>query len=189
MAKVGIKGLTYAAAAGGSESAMTYTQGKKHADLMVRANVTIDREDISQYADNHRIEHANGVTGGSVEIELARMPDAIKTDLLGYTSDSGLVLTEDETPYMGFGYISKEINNGAANYIGRWYYKAQFGMNSYSDETKGEQTAFGTDTITATLMGVSLTTGGKIRYLIETASTNEATVRSWLNTQAGITGT
>ena len=189
MARIGIKGFTYAGASGGDGSAMVYTSGKAKADLMVRASVNIERDDVSQYADNHRIEHVNGITGGSVDLELARLPDDVKTDLLGYVSDSGLVLTEDESPYAGFGYITKEVNNGTASYRGRWYYKAQFSMNSFEDQTKGESTAFGTDTITATLMGVSLTTGAKVRYLIETASTNESTIRSWLNTQAGITGT
>lgn len=190
MARIGIKGLTYAPyTSGGSDSAIVYGTGVVQTDLMIRASVNIEREDVSQYADNHRIEHANGVTGATVELELARLPDAIKTALLGYiseTSGGDLVLTENETPYVGIGYIENTVTNGTPGYTARWFYKVQFSMNSFEASSKGEQTEFGSHGITGTGMGVTLAAAAPVRYMAEKSFDTEAAARSWLNTKAGV---
>lgn len=193
MARIGIKGLTYAPyTSGGNDAAVVYGTGTKQDDLMIRANVNIEREDVSQHADNHRIEHANGVTGATVELELARLPAKVKTDLLGYeTEGSGntqaLALTGDETPYVGVGYIENTVTDGVPGFLARWFYKVQFAMNSFEAQTKGEQTEFGSHGITGTAMGVTLAAGAKIRYEIEQEFATEQAARTWLNGQANIT--
>lgn len=188
MARIGIKGLTYAPyTSGGNDSAVVYGTGVKKTDLMIRASVNIEREDVSQYADNHRIEHANGVTGATVELELARLPQDVKTALLGYVSDTnGLTLTGDESPYVGIGYIENNVEDGTPGFTARWFYKVQFSMNSFEASTRGEQTEFGSHGITGTAMGVTLTAGGKISYMIEKDFEAESAARTWLNGLAGV---
>ena len=189
MARIGVKGLTYATvSSGGAGSAVVYTGGATVANLMVKADVSIDREDVSLYADNGRVEHANGVTGGSISLELAALNDTLKEKLLGYTKDTAGVLhvKDNEAPYVGFGYITKEITNGSESYIGYWFWKVQFGTDTDSAQTKGESTAFQTESLTGNIMGVQLDSGAAMEYYVTKSDSSESTVRTWLNTQAGV---
>ena len=61
MARIGLKGLTYATlSGGGSGSACTYTGGATVADMLISADVTLTRDDVKLSADNHVVEGANG---------------------------------------------------------------------------------------------------------------------------------
>ena len=189
MARIGLKGLTYAPVTGGGDgAAMTYGAGKARTGLMMKADVTIEREDVKQYGDNAMQEHANGVTGGTIGLELTRLSDEDKTGLLGYISETGNVLkvVDADAPYVGFGYITKEIANGVASYIGYWYHKVQFGMDSDSAETKGENSAFQSVNLTGAIMGVQLSSGGPMEYYMTKSDSTETAIRSWLNGLAGV---
>ena len=192
MARIGLKGLTYAqVSGGGAGSAVTYTGGATIADLMIAANVTLNRQDVKQYADDHLVERDNGMTSATIALELARLPAELKTGLLGYEAGSSsqsdeLSVVEDPAPYVGFGYITKEVTNGVASYVGYWHYKVQFGLNDYNASTKGENTQFQSSNLTGEGMGVQLSSGGKITYYVTKSAATEAAIRTWLNGLAGI---
>ena len=193
MARIGLKGLTYAKVTGGGDgSAMQYTGGVAKTGLMRRAEVTVEREDVSQYGDDVRQEHANGVTGTSIALELTRADDAMKADLLGYVAGSGstgeLTVVDAESPYVGFGYITSEVANGVKSFVGYWHYKVQFGMDADSAETKGENTAFQSVNLTGKGMGVQLSSGAASAFYITKSASTEAAIRTWLNGMAGISG-
>lgn len=192
MARIGLKGLTYAPITGGGDgSALTYSAGTTRAGLMMKADVTIEREDVKQFGDNAMVEHANGVTGGTIKLELTRLADTDKAALLGYTTATGNILkvVDADAPYVGFGYITKEIANGVISYIGYWYHKVQFGMDSDSAETKGENSAFQSVNLTGSIMGVQLTSGGAMEFYMTKSDATEAAIRTWLNGLAGISAT
>ena len=134
MARIGLKSLTYATiSTGGEGSAVVYTGGATKGDMMMRAEVTLNHEDVKMYADNHAVERANGVIGGSIALELAKLPNDVKTALLGYVADGNkLTVTEDPAPYVGFGYLTCEIEGGVKGYVGYWFPKCQFGLDSDS---------------------------------------------------------
>ena len=160
MARIGLKGLTYATlSSGGSGSACVYTGGATHSDMMISADVTMTRENVKLYADNHAVESANGTTGGTISLELACLTDTVKSKLLGcVVSGNVLTMTEDESPYVGFGYIVCEIASGTQSYKAYWYPKIQFGLDNDSARTKGEGTEFQTNTMTGEGRGcVSIT--------------------------------
>lgn len=192
MARIGLKGLTYAkVSGGGAGSAMTYTGGATIADLMIAANVTLNRQDVKQFADDHLVERDNGMTSATIALELARLPAELKTGLLGFEPGSSsnsdeLTVVEDPAPYVGFGYIMKEITAGVVSYVGYWHYKVQFGLNDDNASTKGENTQFQSANLTGESAGVQLTSGGKIAYYITKSAATEAAIRSWLNGLAGI---
>ena len=191
MARIGLKGLTYAkVSGGGAGSAVTYTNGATSADLMVAANVTLNRQDVKQFADDHLVERDNGMTSTTVALELARLPAELKTGLLGFEAGASntdeLSVVEDPAPYVGFGYITKEITAGVVSYVGYWHYKMQFGLNDDNASTKGENTQFQSSNLTGEGMGVQLSSGGKITYYITKSASTEAAIRTWLNGLAGI---
>lgn len=190
MARIGLKGLTYAKyTSGGAGSAIVYSGGQAKTGLMRRANVTIEREDVSQYGDDVRQEHANGVTGTTIALELTRDDMDIVKDILGYEANgtTGVSVVDADTPYVGIGYITCEIANGTRSYVGYWHHKVQFGLDADNAETKGENTNFQSVNMTGSGMGVKLSSDGSNKfYDIEYAST-EAAIRTWLNGKAGIT--
>lgn len=188
MARIGLKGLTYATiSSGGSGSAVIYTGGATVADLMIRADVSLTRDNAKLSADNHVVDRVNGVTGGTITLELAALPNAQKQALLGYAvSSKVLTVSDTEAPYVGFGYITSEIKNGSKSFVGYWFKKVQFGQDNDNSETKSENTNFQTETVTGEIMGVVETTGGAVNYYETDTDTTEAAVRTWLNGKAGI---
>ena len=189
MARIGLKGLTYATiSTGGEGSAVVYTGGATKGDMMIRADVILNHEDVKLFADNHTVERANGVVGGTIALELAKLPDDVKTALLGYTvSGNVLTVTEDPAPYVGFGYITCEIESGVKSYMGYWFPKCQFGLDNDSASTKGDNTEFQSNQLTGEILGVVTTTGGKAEYYYTDTESTESAVRTWLNGKAGIT--
>lgn len=188
MARIGLKGLTYArVASGGDGSPITYTGGKQKADLMVRANVRYERDNAKQYADDHAVESVNGITGGSVELETASLPDEVISDLMGYELTSGeMAITGDEAPYSGVGYYTCEIFHGVKSYKSYWSYKTQPGMTEDNAETKGQSTTFQNSNITADLLGVVQSEGGKVDFVATKTHATEAAAIAWLKGKANI---
>ena len=188
MARIGLKGLTYATiSSGGEGSAVVYTGGATKGDMMMRADVTLNHEDVKMFADNHAVERANGVIGGTIALELAKLPNEVQTALLGYAvAGNVLTVTEDPAPYVGFGYLTCEIEGGVKSYVGYWFPKCQFGLDSDSASSKGENTEFQSNSLTGEILGVVTTTGGKAEFYYKDKETTEASVVSWLKGQAGI---
>lgn len=191
MARVGLKGLTYATVSGGGAgSAVTYTasSGKTVADLMIRANVSYNRSNAKQHADDHAIESDNSITGGTIELELADLANAQIADLLGFANATGDVqtYTGNEAPYVGVGYITKQIRAGVASFKGYWFYKVQFSLNNDNAETKAENTTFQSSTLSGEMLGVVQSASGPVDYLITKVASTESAIRSWLNGLAGI---
>lgn len=186
---IGVKGLTYAAyASGGEGAAVVYSGGVQVADMMVRADQNEEREDVSFNADDHRIDRYNGVNGATLSLELARLTAAMREDILGHVAGTGTVftVTEDEAPYVGIGFITKDRYKGTNKFIAWWYYKVQFSEGSRSWNTRGDQLAFQTNSLEGNAVGVTLESGGKVCYYTYTEVDTEAAATAWLKTQAGI---
>ena len=183
MARIGLKGLTYAPyTSGGDGGAITYGTVVQKTGLMITADLTLEREDVSLYADDARQEHANSVTGGTMTLELADLDDTTKTALLGWAtnSDGALVVSDADSPYVGFGYTAKKIKSGSTSYIGYWIDKIQFGLDSDSNSTKGENSEFRTESLTGKMFGVVLTSGGTTEYYRTKSFATEAAATAWV---------
>lgn len=191
MAKIGIKGLTYAPyTSGGEGGAISYGTGVKLDDYMIRADLTEERTDTPFYADDHKIDRENSMSGISLSLELSNMTDALEKALLGYVDGAvtgELNVTDEASPFVGVGFIRKERFKGAITYKGYWIYKIQFGKDSDSTQTKGETVDFQTETLNGDAVGVQLTSGGKTIYYTTIRKNSEADARTWLNGKAGIT--
>ena len=188
MARIGLKGLTYATiSTGGEGSAVQYTGGSTKGDMMIRADVTLNHEDVKLFADNHTVERANGVVGGTIALELAKLPADVQEALLGYVANGNvLTVNEDPAPYVGFGYVVGEIAGGQKSYVGYWFPKVQFGLDNDSASTKGDNTEFQTNSLTGEILGVVTTEGGKAEFYYKDTETSETTAMSWVKSKAGI---
>lgn len=190
MAKIGIKGLTYAPyTSGGEGTAIVYGTGAALEDYMIRADISEEREDTSFYADDHKIDAENSMIGLSVSLELSNLTDDIEKKILGYVSGTGqeLNVTDAAAPFVGLGFIRKERFKGAVTYKAYWIYKIQMFKDSDSTNTKGENTDFQTETLSGNAVSVQLTSAGDYLYYSVLRSATEAAAVAWLKGKAGIT--
>ena len=192
MAKVGLKCLTYCPyVSGGDGSSISYGTGVMLNDYMIRADINEEREDVKFYADDHKIDSENSMTGATLSLELANMTDALEKAFLGYVAESSasgadLLITDAASGFVGVGFYRKERFKGTVSYKCYWFYKAQFSKDSDSTNTKGESVDFQTETLSGEAMGVQLTSGGQIVYYCINRKDSESTAISWLKTKAGI---
>lgn len=190
MAKVGIKGLTYAKfTSGGEGNAVVYSGGKRLDDYMAKADITENRNDVKEYADDHQIDSENSMSNVTLAIELVNNNADIKKDILGHLQESEeLIVTGDAAPFVGIGFITKNRFKGTVTYEAYWFYKMQFTAGTLTADTRREQTAFGHETINGEGSGVTLTDGGPVYfYAHKDGLATEALARTWLNGKAGIT--
>lgn len=189
MAKIGIKGLTYAPyTSGGDGGAIVYGTGVQLADYMIRADINEERSDVSFYADDHKIDAENEVTGISVSLELANFSDALEKAFLGHVEGTGteLNVTDASAPFVGVGFYRKERFKGTVTYHAFWIYKIQFSKDSDSTSTKGESIEFQTESLTGNGMGVTLTAAGAVIYYSHSRVATEAAAVTYLKGKAGI---
>ena len=194
MAKIGIKCLTYAPyTSGGEGSSISYGTGVQLVDYMIRADVTEERGDVKFYADDHKIDSENSMTGASLGLELANMTDDLEKAFLGYVAEStasgaDLLVTEAAAGFVGCGFYRKERFKGTVTYKCYWFYKVQFSKDSDSTTTKGENVDFQTEALTGDALGVKLTSSGDTIYYSLNRKSSESDAIAWLKTKAGITG-
>ena len=191
---IGVRDFTWAkVSSGGEGSAMSYTGGTMETDLMVRVDQSEERQDTSFNADDHVIDRDNSVSGASVAVELAKIPQAALTDMVGYVSDGqttpDLTMTDAAAPYVGVGFVHVDRYKGTKSYIPYWYYKVQFSLGQRSFNTKGENLEFQTESLEGKVLAVRLTASGADSYYVRpmTPLTSEDAAKTWLRTKAGIT--
>ena len=185
-----VKGLTWAPfTSGGNGAACVYGAGHAETDLIVRVDQSEERSDVSFYADDHMIDHDNSVNGASLSVEAAKLTDAMLENLVGMIkSTDSLSMSTDEAPYVGFGFIHGMVHCGVKSWKAYWYHKIQFGRGQRSFQTKGETTAYQTESLEGNAVAVKLTAAGKDEFYAESlALETEAAARTWLNGRAGIT--
>lgn len=193
MAKIGLKCLTYAPyTSGGDGSSISYSTGSQLTDYMIRADVTEERQDAKFYADDHKIDSENSMTGATLSLELANLNDTLEKAFLGYVAESSasgadLLITDAAAGFVGVGFYRKERFKGTVSYKCYWFYKVQFSKDSDSTNTKGENVDFQTETLSGDAMGVVLTNGGPTIYYAIARKDTESNAVAWLKTKAGIT--
>ena len=173
MAKIGLKCLTYAPyTSGGEGSSISYGTGVQLNDYMIRADVNEERNDAKFYADDHKIDSENSMTGATLSLELANMTDALEQAFLGYKAEStasgaDLLITDAAAGFVGIGFYRKERYKGTVTYKCYWFYKVQFSKDSDSTQTKGESVDFQTETISGDALGGIRTGGRRSTSLVE----------------------
>lgn len=187
--KIGAKKFTYAVySSGGNDAAVVYNNGVTTLDRTVNVEYTTERDDASFYADDHRIEHDNSITGCNVSLELATLTADMMEKILGWVKDgTDYHETGDEAPYIGCGWIVPVKEDGVRKYRAIWVYKIQFGMESDAAATKGQNLDYQTESISGAGMGVTLESGGpEIFRTVSPSHATEAAALAWLKSKGNI---
>ena len=180
MAKIGIKGLTYAPyTSGGEGSSITYGSGVKLDDYMIRADLNEERADTGFYASS-----SSGSSLRKIPVTAELRRTAASARQATFTASPRKFSDSRESPKITAASTAKVT--GAITYHAYWIYKAQFSRDGDSTTTKGENVEFQTESLAGNAVAVCLTSGGDNIYYSHLRGTTEAAARTWLNGKAGI---
>ena len=106
----------------------------------VRAEVTININDVKMYGDDALAEGIKSFKDGTAAVTVDDLSDEAYAGLTGAKIvDEELVSKEDDiAPFVRLAWIRRKMKNNKLYYIGICYTKVQFGIPSETDETQGE---------------------------------------------------
>lgn len=190
MAKVGLSKPFYAKYAAANQ-VVTYSGGGSMGKA-VNAQIEPDDNDIAKfYADNGPAESAQVFSGGTLTLEIDRLNASVVGDLFGITPGSsatpvGTTLNysaDGVVPYVGIGFIGKNIVSNTAEWIAFVLPKVQFSYPSFDLTTQGEEIEFSGNELTATILRDDTASANwlKVGYF-----SSEADAETWIKSLLSI---
>ena len=170
----------------------TYSAGSV---IQEARNATVTREYANNplYGDDRIVDDDNGLTGLTMSFESTGLSDADRKVLLGEedygtSGVSGQWVSDNETPWGGFGYIRKMRLNGVKSFEAWWTLKIKFQEESMATATKEGSITWNTPTLNGRAAGLDVDSSGKMRFQLHKTFNSITDAKAWLNTMAGITG-
>ena len=157
------------------------------------ATVTREYANNPLYGDDRIVDDDNGLTGLTMSFESTGLSDADRKVLLGEedygtSGVSGQWVSDNETPWGGFGYIRKMRLNGVKSFEAWWTLKIKFQEESMATATKEGSITWNTPTLNGRAAGLYVDSTDKQRFQLHKTFNAIADAKAWLNSMAGITG-
>ena len=186
-----VKGLTYAKyVSGGINSPVVYEDGKQLENLTVDVDVIFEYAEGSDYADGIRIAHKKKMTGATVGMELADLPDDVKEDWFDWeASGNDFLITEEDPNSIGVGfYFWQETPVTEADaYCAYWVFKTKFSPDSIHGSTSNDSISYQHHNVTGLAEGVKFSEGDKANFVkVSENFDTEAEAIAWLKDMADI---
>lgn len=169
----------------------TYSTGSV---IQEARNATVTREYANNplYGDDRIVDDDNGMTGLTMSFESTGLSDADRKLLLGEddygtSGVSGQWVSDNETPWGGFGYIRKMRLNGVKSFEAWWTLKIKFQEETMTTSTKEGSIQWNTPTLNGRAAGLYVDSSDKLRFQLHKTFTTIAQAKAWLNEKAGIT--
>lgn len=193
MAAVGMKYLTFAPiTTETAQSAITYGTGAV-AEHAISGEITYNHDEQKLYGDDRLAEYYNGMVDYDMELGLTELDDSLATMLgierittAGSPEITTYHLVQDNTTAVGVGFMQTLIKNGTRSYVGYWFHKVTFVMNSESAQTKGESLEWQTPTLNGKGWGVELDAVNGVQYRERQVFATESAALTWLKAKAGV---
>lgn len=157
MAKVGISNLHYAIMSAEDTASANPTYGtiKKPTVGMVSVDLQVTNNKVDLYADNILWATESVFAGCDLSSDIAELPMDFQADVLGHAFDSTektlIKKSDDVAPYCAIGFEFL-MDNGKKLCV--WMYKGKFAEPQQTGQTRGENTEYQTNTITASFAGL-----------------------------------
>ena len=189
---VGMMYPVWATIASHTDGAMpTYNAGTV---IQEARNATVTREYANNplYGDDRIVDDDNGLTGLTMSFESTGLSDTDRVKLLGEEANSdtttgGQWVSDNETPWGGFGYIRKMRLNGTRQFEAWWTLKIKFQEESQATQTREGQITWGTPTLNGRAAGLIVDSTDTERYQLHKTFASISDAKAWLNAFAGIT--
>ena len=170
----------------------TYSAGSV---IQEARNATVTREYANNplYGDDRIVDDDNGMTGLTISFESTGLSDAERKMLFGEedygtSGVSGQWVSDNETPWGGFGYIRKMRLNGVKSFEAWWTLKIKFQEETMATATKEGSIQWNTPTLNGRAAGLYVDATDKLRFQLHKTFSTIADAKAWLNAMAGITG-
>lgn len=132
----------------------TYSDALKCGEA-VNTSVTPNYNETPLYGDNRQTENVSEFKNAGVSLGATRMPIKASQVVFGHKiTEAGEEKsnTDDTSNYVGYGFITAEMENGVKKYRACVLYKVKFKEGEESYETKGDSIVFKTPTLSGTAM-------------------------------------
>ena len=171
----------------------TYGAGKV---IQEARNATVNRtyNDNPLYGDDRIVDDDNGLQSLTLSFESTGLSDDDRKFLLGEedygtSGVSGQWVSDNETPWGGFGYIRKMRLNGVKSFEAWITLKVKFQEESQATNTKEGSISWGTPTLNGTAAGLYVDESDKQRFQLHKTFQAIADAKAWLNTMLNVTTT
>ena len=171
----------------------TYGAGKVIQEAR-NATVTRTYNDNPLYGDDRIVDDDNGLQSLTLSFESTGLSDDDRKFLLGEedygtSGVSGQWVSDNETPWGGFGYIRKMRLNGQKSFEAWITLKVKFQEESQATNTKEGSISWGTPTLNGTAAGLYVDSSDKQRFQLHKTFQAIADAKAWLNTMLNVSTT
>ena len=171
----------------------TYGAGKVIQEAR-NATVTRTYNDNPLYGDDRIVDDDNGLQSLTLSFESTGLSDDDRKFLLGEedygtSGVSGQWVSDNETPWGGFGYIRKMRLNGVKSFEAWITLKVKFQEESQATNTKEGSISWGTPTLNGTAAGLYVDESDKQRFQLHKTFQAIADAKAWLNTMLNVSTT
>ena len=155
------------------------------------ATVTREYANNPLYGDDRIVDDDNGMTGLTISFESTGLSDADRKALFGEdeygtSGVSGQWVSDNETPWGGFGFIRKMRDNGTKKFEAWWTLKIKFQEESQTTSTKEGSITWNTPTLNGRGAGLYVDSSDKLRYQLHKTFSTASDAKAWLNGLANI---
>lgn len=151
----------------------------------VKTSVNPVYNEASLYGDNRKVESVKEFKEANVTLGVTRMPLVAGRMMFGHdvgTDGTETSNTEDSTGYVGYGFITAEMENGQKIYRACFLPKVKFAESEEAYETKGDSIVLKTPALNGTAMGDTDGVWRKKSPQFET----EGEADEWIRIQIGV---
>ena len=156
-------------------------------------NATINREYQNNplYGDDRIVDDDNGMTGLTISFESTGLSDEDRVKLLGEEAygTTAQWVSDNETPWGGFGFIRKMRKDGTKKYEAWITLKIKFQEETMTTATKEGSITWNTPTLNGRAAGLYVDSTDKLRFQMHQTFDTIAAAKSFLNTALNVSTT
>jgi len=158
------------------------------------ATVTYEYANNPLYGDDRIVDDDNGMTGMTMSFESTGLSDADRKAMLGEedygtSGVSGQWVSDNESPWGGFGYVRKMRDNGVKKFEAWITLKIKFQEESQATNTKEGSITWNTPTLNGRAAGLYVDSSDKLRFQLHKTFDTIANAKTWLNTMLKVSST
>jgi len=155
------------------------------------ATVTREYQNNPLYGDDRIVDDDNGMTGLTMTFESTGLSNDDRKAMLGEedygtSGVSGQWVSDNETPWGGFGYIRKMRDNGTKKFEAWITLKIKFQEESMATNTKEGQIQWNTPTLNGRAAGLYVDSSDKQRFQLHKTFATASEAKTWLNTMLNV---
>ena len=156
-------------------------------------NATVNREYQNNplYGDDRIVYDDNGMTGLTISFESTGLSDQDRVKLLGEEAygTTAQWVSDNETPWGGFGFIRKMRKDGTKKFEAWVTLKIKFQEETMTTSTKEGSITWNTPTLNGRAAGLYVDSSDKLRFQMHQTFDTIAAAKNFLNTALNVSTT